>query len=207
MDSPSTFRPFLLHLKKNPMDKKPRPFYIRVLLRYFVQGLLFMMPIAITIWIFVYVISMFQDYYGNLSFWIALPAVLVSVFVFGYLSSTLFAKPLFTFLEEVLSHAPLIKLVYTSIKDLTEAFVGDKKKFDKPVLIKLDQREEIYRVGFLTREDLRDLSLPGMVSVYIPMSYSFSGNMVIVPKELLKPIEANSTEMMRFVVSGGVTGI
>lgn len=189
------------------MDKKPRPFYIRVLLRYFVQGLLFMMPIAFTIWIFVYIITRFQGYYEDVSFWIALPLILLSVFVFGYLSSTLFARPLFTFLEEVLSHAPVVKLVYTSLKDMTEAFVGDKKKFDKPVLVNLDGGSEIYRVGFLTREDLSELQLPGMVSVYIPMSYSFSGSMFIVPKTAIKSIEANSSEMMRFVVSGGVTGL
>lgn len=189
------------------MDNIKRPFYRRVLLRYFVQGLLFMMPIAFTIGIFVYVISLFQDYYIHLSFWIALPLVLISVVVFGYLSSTLFARPLFSFLEEILSHAPLIKLVYTSLKDMTEAFVGDKKKFDKPVLVKLDQGEEVYRVGFLTKDDLQDLHLPGMVSVYIPMSYSFSGNMVIVPKNSLRNIDVNAAEMMRFVVSGGVTGM
>ena len=166
-----------------------------------------MMPIAITIWIFGYILSMFQDYFPYLIFWISLPIILMAVVVFGYLSSTLFAKPLFTFLEDVLSNAPVIKLVYTSLKDLTEAFVGDKKKFDKPVLVRLDSREDIYRIGFLTRDDLASLHLPGMVAVYIPMSYSFSGNMIIIPKEALKSIEVNSSEMMRFVVSGGVTGM
>lgn len=166
-----------------------------------------MIPIGATVLILFYLVNQLRDYALTQDFWIALGVSLVSIFIFGWLSTTLIAKPLFRFLEEVMSHAPLVKMVYTSIKDLTEAFVGNKKKFDRPVLVKIDPADDTWRMGFVTREELHEIQLPGHSAVYIPMSYSLSGHLLIVPRENLKHVDAQSPEALRFVVSGGVTGI
>ena len=100
---------------------------------------------------------------------------------------------------------PLLKLLYTSIRDLINAFVGDKKRFDRPVAVAFT--ESARALGFVTRETLHGLHLPGHVAVYFPQSYNFAGNLLIVPKELVEPLDVHPTDMMAFIVSGGVSGL
>ena len=188
------------------MKNKPQPFLIRVLLRYFIQGLLFMIPLGIITGIFYYFFDILQHYAQFQNFWIAIGYIFVAILFFGWLSTSLIARPLYLFMEEVLTHAPLIKFLYTSLKDLTETFVGEKKKFDKPVLVSLSKDSNAYKLGFITRNDLEALKLPGMIAVYLPHSYNFSGNLYIVAKENCRPIDINPTETLKFVVSGGITG-
>ena len=110
--------------------------------------------------------------------------------------------------EVLIEKAPLVKIIYTSVKDLLSAFVGQKKKFNKPVIVTLNLQPEIERLGYITRKSLEDLHIKeGKVAVYLPLSYSLSGDLIIVSKEYVRPIEVNSTELMKFIVSGGVTDI
>jgi len=99
---------------------------------------------------------------------------------------------------------PLFNFVYSSVKDLTEAFVGEEKKFNEPVLVTMDEFG-LKRIGFVTHKDLTVLGLPDDVAVYFPFSYSFTGQLVIVPGIRVKPIDKSAGEMMKFVVSGGVS--
>ena len=109
------------------------------------------------------------------------------------------------YIEDAIAHIPLVKIVYSSIKDFFSAFVSEERKFNKPALIKMGGSENLQRLGFITETDLSHLGLEGMVSVYIPHSYNFSGNLFIVKAEDVTPIKANTTEVMKFIVSGGVT--
>src|SRR6185295_16721717 len=118
----------------------------------------------------------------------------------GYLGSRYIRNPFFSLLEHGIERTPLIKVIYSSVKDLIKAFVGEKKSFNKPVLVKLAKEQDTYRVGFVTRSDLSHLGLTGgEVAVYLPFSYGFNGQLVIVPKENVKPINVTGTEMMKFV--------
>ena len=108
-------------------------------------------------------------------------------------------------MENALTRVPLLKLLYTSIRDLINAFVGDKKRFDRPVAVAFT--ESARALGFVTRETLHGLHLPGHVAVYFPQSYNFAGNLLIVPKELVEPLDVHPTDMMAFIVSGGVSGL
>ena len=103
---------------------------------------------------------------------------------------------------------PLIKTIYESVTDLLSAFVGNKKKFNVPVMVKMNKESDIYKLGFLTREDLSQLGIPNTyVAVYLPHSYNFSGNMFVVPSTQVTTLNLPSSEVMKFIVSGGVIDI
>jgi uncharacterized membrane protein len=108
----------------------------------------------------------------------------------------------------LMQRTPLFKLIYTSIKDLIEAFVGEKKRFTKPVLVTVNDNPQLQRVGFVTDDDMTAIGLPKeVIAVYLPFSYGFNGQLVIVRAENVTPINASGTEMMKFVISGGVSDI
>lgn len=129
----------------------------------------------------------------------------IIISLIGFLFTRAFTKPIVQIFENLLSKTPLVSIVYTSLKDLTEAFVGDKKKFTKPVKVQFGDMG-MTRFGFITQESLLNLGLENEVPVYCPHSYNFSGNLYIVPKESVTPIKADPADFMRFIVSGGVTG-
>jgi uncharacterized membrane protein len=107
-----------------------------------------------------------------------------------------------------LGKTPLLKIIYSSVKDLIEAFVGEKKRFTQPVLVTMTREPVIQRIGFVTENDLTNLGIPlGKLAVYFPFSYGFNGQLFIVPAENVTPINASGTEMMKFIISGGVTEI
>jgi uncharacterized membrane protein len=109
--------------------------------------------------------------------------------------------------DQTVGRLPFVRLLYTSTKDLLNAFVGEKRRFDKPVLVKLTDNSEARLVGFVTQESLDRLGLPGYSSVYFPQSYNFAGNLVVFPSSQLQPLDAASADVMAFIVSGGVTGV
>ncbi len=108
-------------------------------------------------------------------------------------------------LDRGINRLPLVKMIYTSIKDLINAFVGEKKSFNKPVLVRLSPESNVQVIGFVTRDSLDRFGLAGSVAVYLPQSYNFAGNLIIVPREQVSPLEADSGRVMAFIVSGGVT--
>ncbi len=183
-------------------------------INYFIRGLLLIAPLFFTGYIlyqvFIYLDGLIPVGIGTgedqIRLWgVGVIIILAFVFLVGFLGSTFLMIPLFNVFEEVINRLPLVRIIYSSLKDLTSAFVGDKKKFNQPVLVKMDTHSELYRLGFLTQSDLTDWELPGSVAVYFPQSYAFSGHLFIVPKENIKPVNANATEVMKFIVSGGVT--
>jgi uncharacterized membrane protein len=120
----------------------------------------------------------------------------------GFIGSSLITRPVIDLMDDIFSSIPLVKTIYTSVKDLIEAFVGDKKKFSKPVIVELTPG--IYKPGFITQEDLSQLNLPGIIAVYLPHSYAFSGNLFLVDRSKIKDFDGDSSELMKFIVSGGV---
>lgn len=175
--------------------------------RYFLQGLIFLVPLAII----VYVIWQIWDIIESNSFtdspWISLLIIVFVITTLGYLASSLIARPIFKAIEKVLTKAPVINFIYSSIKDLLEAFVGDKKRFDKPVIVTISRDSHLKKLGFITAKDMKMIDEDGMVAVYMPHSYNFSGNLFVVDKEHVRTLDANSAEVMKFIVSGGVSGL
>lgn len=174
---------------------------------YFFRGLLFVVPIALTLYIIIIAISWLDNLIPLKIPGLGLLTILAFITIVGYLASTLLAGPLFGLLEDILARVPLVSIIYSSLKDLISAFVGDKKKFNQPVLVTLDPSYSIQKPGFITQEDLSNLGLHGQVAVYLPHSYNFSGNLFIVPAQYVTPIDAPGAEIMKFIVSGGVSGL
>lgn len=186
---------------------------MRRLAKYFISGLLFLIPVMVSVYIVYWVFSTVDRLVRELSGqqwedWIPGLGVVISLAVItgvGVLSSLFITRPILQLVEKIFERVPLIKLLYSSIKDLVGAFVGDKKKFDKPVLVKLTRDGDAKLLGFITSESLEFLSIKDEVSVYCPHSYNFSGCMIIVPRDQVTPIDADSSEVMAFIVSGGVS--
>lgn len=176
------------------------------LLQYFFNGLLLVLPVSLTAYLIVEGLSAIDRLVALDIPGLGLLIILSGITFLGFLARSLIVGPLLRELERILTKAPLIKILYTSIRDLLEAFVGDKRKFNQPVIIKTGDTG-IYRPGFITREDLGVIGEPGLCAVYIPQSYAFAGHVFLVEKELLKPLNLPASEAMKFMVSGGVTGL
>lgn len=180
--------------------------FFSALARYFIRGLIFLVPAVVTIYV---IVQTFLFIDGIIPYEIpglGLLTLLGTITLFGVLASTVLAQPFVQWGNRILKNSPLIKVIYTSIKDLISAFVGKQKRFDQPVLVKIDQHANVQKLGFMTSDDLRELGIAsGKVAVYLPHSYAFSGNLFIVPVENVTPIDAHPADVMKFIVSGGVT--
>lgn len=194
---------------------KRRSFFKRTL-RYFFQGFLYLAPITITIWslyvVFDWVdgllISFIDDILKVHIPGLGIVVLLILITLIGLLGSTILFKPLISFFDQLFVKAPLIKIIYTSVKDLVSAFVGQKRRFNEPVLVKIGKGYEVEKIGFITNKDLKFLGIGDQkVAVYLPHSYAWSGNLFIVPAENIKPIDASATEVMKFIISAGVTNL
>lgn len=179
---------------------------------YLIQGLLLIAPLAATIYI-VFLVFKFTD--GLLStyleefFKIKIPGlgiliILVLLVFLGIIGETIFARPIKFLIRNILERAPLLRLIYTSVQDMFSAFVGKEKKFHRPVVVLVDEKNDIWRMGFLTHEKMEDLGLEGKVAVYFPFSYNISGILYLVPADRVKPLNIPASEAMKFIISGGV---
>ncbi len=178
---------------------------MKKLTEYFFKGLLFLVPLVATVYV-VYVVFIKID--RLFSFRIPGVGFVVTILTItgvGFIASNFLTKRLVLLVDGTFARLPFIKMIYTSIKDLIGAFVGDKKSFNKPVLVALMPGSKIRVIGFVTRDSLHNLGLSDSVAVYLPQSYNFAGNLIIVPKEQVAPLSADSGDVMAFIVSGGVT--
>ena len=179
---------------------------IRVFLRYFFGGTLFIVPLVATFYFIanalLWLDSLLDLPYPGLGFVIVVGAITA----FGYLTSLFFVRTATDWFDHLVNRIPVVKLIYSSIKDLLGAFVGDKKKFNKPVLVTMNKENNLYRIGFITQNDLSELGLKDMVVVYIPQSYAVAGDHFVVPRESIRPLDVPGPVAMKFIVSGGVSG-
>lgn len=174
--------------------------------QYFLQGLLFLVPVVATVYV-VYIIfakidGLFSFAVPGLGFLLTIGLILAV----GFVSSNLLANSVMLRVDRIFAKMPLVTMIYTSIKDLVDAFVGDKKSFNKPVLVALDTENRISVLGFITREDLNTLGIADSVAVYLPQSYNFAANLIIVDRSRVSHLAADPKEVMKFIVSGGVSG-
>lgn len=194
------------------MDRQRYEQLFNTLAKSFFQGLLIIGPFAVTIWIIWYIVSSIDNMIPSLSaqFYpgITFLIVILSTTLIGYLGSKfILGRVIVDSFDYLLEHTPGIKFIYTSLKDVMTSFVGDKKKFNQPVLIKTVTEPEMWRVGFLTQSDLSSVGFPEYVSVYLPHSYAVSGWVVFVLAENIVVLEnVTAAQAMKFAVSGGVAG-
>lgn len=185
---------------------------MKKLFRYFIQGLIYLAPLAITFYAIYYIFSVVDgslQRYFHLWFNIRIPglglmAIFLLISLLGFIGQSIIFRPVKKLIGKVIDQAPIVKVFYTSMRDLLNAFVGKEKKFNQPVLVKVNTISDLEKVGFLTREDLSDLGISDKVVVYFPHSYNFSGEMFIVPRENVRPFNMLPAEAMKFIISGGI---
>ena len=179
----------------------------RRLVAYFFRGLILLAPLAITVYVCVF---LFRWIDGLLRLPIpgaGFVATLLLITLVGLLASNLLTRGAISFFDRILSRLPFVNLVYGSTRDLVKAFVGEKRRFDKPVLVQLVPGSSAHVLGFVTQESLTRLGLDAMVSVYVPQSYNFAGQLFIFPTGNVQRLEASSSAVMAFIISGGVTEV
>ncbi|HAD33991.1 MAG TPA: hypothetical protein DCF44_05770 [Chitinophagaceae bacterium] len=178
-----------------------------LVLRYFFQGIIIISPIAITGWAAYSIFDFIDTKIPNLPRGLGFLVVIASLIVIGWLGSTFFVwKFLIDLFDGILERTPFLKFIYTSVKEVVESFMGDKKKFNKPVMVRVRKEPEIRQIGFITQTDLSKLNMPGRVAVYMPHSYAVSGFMYIVQAEDVLPLDLNPSDAMKMAVSGGIAG-
>ena len=180
----------------------------KFLLNYFFRGLLLLVPITIIGWALwqglVFLDGLIPTDIPGLGLLILLAVVTFA----GWLGSTLMFHPIVEIGEELLQRIPFLKTMYGAVKDLVEALVGNKRKFTRPVLVRLGQGMDVHRLGFITQDDLSHLGIgPDRVAVYMPHAFNWSGNLMIVPVKNITPLHARAADVMKFVVSGGVSQV
>tara|TARA_B100001142_G_scaffold49156_5_gene46374 strand:+ start:22362 stop:22910 length:549 start_codon:yes stop_codon:yes gene_type:complete len=175
------------------------------LLNNFLRGLLLLVPMAAAIYVVVYLYNFLDNLIPVVKNIPGLSFVLVVLFITMVGSfARRYNTGMINWFENIIKDIPLLNLVYSSIKDLMTSFMGEKKKFNKPVLVKVES--SLYKPGFVTSNDLKEIGLPGKVSVYLPHSYNFSGNVFITDKKNVVPLKNSSSEVMKYIVSGGISG-
>jgi len=188
--------------------------FFRKLITWFLRGLLLIAPVFATFYALWFVFSFLDSHATDLTELIlgervrgiGLVAVFILITFIGILGSTVFLQPLLLLFEELLERTPIVKDIYGSVKDLFGAFIGNKAKFKKPVTVEMGKGTGIFRVGFMTQEDLSEIDIKDKVAVYLPLSYSFAGNLVLVNREQVEPIVGiSASDTMKFILSGGIT--
>jgi uncharacterized membrane protein len=186
---------------------------INTSIRYFLQGLLLMAPLFVTFYAVFYFFNLFDTKANDAFFFLfgfrfpglGILVMYVVISLIGLVGSTILVQPLLDGVESLLSRAPVVKDIYGSIRDFISAFLSNKKKFNKPVVVEMGKGLGIYKIGFVTDQDLQEFDITDKVAVYFPHSYNFSGNLFLVNIEQVKPINnQKSADIMKYIVSGGV---
>jgi uncharacterized membrane protein len=210
----------------NSEEKIRTRFGFKTLLQYFLQGLLVMAPVGITLWVVISLFNLVDSFLPNIIHavfprliprnpdgtvreftGVGFVVVILFVLMVGWLSSLFIFNTILRWFDMILERTPGIKFIYSSIKDFLKAFAGNKKKFDKPVLVCVDDTD-IWRIGFITHKEMSQFDMPDHVTVYVPLAYAVTGATYIVPKTRIKPLEhVSASEAMKFAVTGGVTEV
>ncbi|MFT4735941.1 MAG: putative membrane protein [Cyclobacteriaceae bacterium] len=179
---------------------------VNVFFRYLLKGLLLVVPVAATVYIIFVTIQWVDRLLPIAIPGIGLVVVIASITLIGVAADTIVAKPFTAFINRVIKKVPVVSFIYSSLNDVVGAVAGDKKKFNQPVLVPFDENANLMKPGFVTQQDFEDAVLTEYVAVYMPHSYNFSGNMFLVKREKLVRLEGSNSEMMKYIVSAGLTG-
>ena len=189
----------------------------RAFVNYLIKGLLIVLPIALSVLIVIWGVTTVDSWLNVNNILgvdphtgasrnipgLGLVLVISIILAAGIFVTYFVTEPMYNWFQRIMNRLPILKFIYSSIKDLTEAFVGDEKKFNTPVIVEVEG--DMKRIGFLTQSDLSSIGLTGESIVYFPFSYSFAGQVYVVNNNKIKLLEMSAADAMKLVVSGGVT--
>lgn len=177
------------------------------LLNYFLRGLVVVVPLALTIYVCAVIFTTIDSWLGLPIRGVGFVLTLVLITLVGFLASGFVTRGLIAALDRTLERLPFVRLLYSSAKDMLNAFVGEKKRFDKPVLVSVSADRAVKVLAFLTSDSLSALGVRDHVTVYMPQSYGLAGHILVVPADRVERIDADAAEVMAFIISGGVTQV
>jgi len=184
-------------------------------INYFLQGMLYLAPLGITAYI-IYLTFNFIDSILNDTLYkildvhipgLGILLIIILLILTGMIGQTIIAKPFKTLFKQIMDKTPPLKVIYSAFNDLFSAFVGKGRKFNQPVIVRVNSVSNLEKLGFLTEEDLSTINEKDKVAVYFPHSYNFSGELFIVPRDQVRPVNKNPSDIMKFIVSGGISGL
>lgn len=189
-------------------NQAPEKILWRMFASNFFQGLLIIAPIGITIYLIYWMLS-FLDHIIPVNVPGLGLVILIAVITFvGYLSRNYLVRPVLKGMENFMSRMPLVKIIFSSVKDLFVAFLSEERKLESPVFVIINRESNIKRLGFVTNDNMSSLGLTDEVAVYFPHSYNFSGNLFVVPRANIIPVKnLTSSQAMKMIISGGVAQI
>lgn len=187
---------------------------MKKLVNYFLQGLLYIAPVAITAYIIYLIFSSVDGILANALgriFGFTVPGlglliIIIFLIFIGFIGQSIFALPFKKLANKLFDRIPILKIIYSAFNDLFSAFVGKQRKFNRPVMVLINKSTGIEKLGFLTEDDLSKLGISEKVAVYFPHSYNFSGELCIVPVQHVKTLDTNPVQTMKFIVSAGISG-
>jgi uncharacterized membrane protein len=177
------------------------------LFNYFLRGLVAVVPLALTVYVCVAIFRTIDSWLGLPIRGVGFVLALVLITLVGFMASSIITRSLIGALDRLFDRLPFVRLLYSSARDMLNAFVGEKRRFDKPVLVSLSADGAIKVLAFLTSESLVSLGVADHVSVYMPQSYGFAGHILVVPADRVRRIDADAAAVMAFIISGGVTQV
>jgi uncharacterized membrane protein len=180
---------------------------MRRLVSYFLRGLVFVAPLALTLYVCVRIFTAIDGWLGLSVPGLGFAVTILVITLIGFLASTLLATSLLSAVDTAVDRLPFVRLLYSATKDLLNAFVGEHRRFDTPVLVPAEGSGDSRALGFITQESLANLGLADYVTVYLPFSYSLSGRLLVFPTTHVTRLHAVSADVLAFIVSGGVTDV
>ena len=178
---------------------------IKKISNYFFQGLIFLAPIGITAYVFFKAFVFIDGLLGLPVPGAGFLLTIVGVTLLGFLTSNFLTRSIFQLVDKILTRMPFVRLLHSSLKDVLTAFVGERRKFDKPVAVEIMPGSGVRAFGFVTSESMEAFQLQDHVAVYFPQSFNFAGNVLIYPRSQVTPLGTDSSKLMAFIVSGGIT--
>ena len=175
------------------------------LVKNLLRGLVIVVPIAVTVYLLYQTFNTLDSLLRLPTRGLGIAILLVATIAIGALASNFVGRKLFALMESVFTKAPIVRIIYAAIKDLLEAFVGNTRRFEQAVSVRISDTVSVF--GFITRDDLGQLANDGDVGVYIPFSYTWDGCFLVVPRDRVTPLTTDSTTIMAMIVSGGVSRV
>ncbi len=179
---------------------------MRRIIKDFFKGLLFVVPLVLTVYLIWLPVTKIDNLVDAKYPGLGLAIVLVSIWAIGLVASNRLGGKLLRLFDRIITSVPIFDLLYSTIKDLIAAFVGEKRKFDQPVIVDLMPSEGIQGLGFITRSEFDEEELAGLVAVYLPQSYNIAGNLLLLPRDRVRPLNMESGKLMTMIMSGGIAG-
>ncbi|MCM3568817.1 DUF502 domain-containing protein [Neobacillus mesonae] len=188
---------------------------MKTILKSFINGILTIVPILLVVYV-IYKTFLFLDgilgnslrpyLRGDYIPGIGLLTTIILITILGWMSTKYFTGKIIKLIDYLLEKIPVVKTIYSVIKDTIQSFLGEKKSFSKVALVMIPGTE-MRSIGFITSEELDGFYSPlkDHVAVYIPQTFQVAGVTFLVPKGQVEIIDVKPEDAMKFVLSGGMT--